>query len=417
MTGPRGRTAILARVAVCIGLSIPALVRGQEPDPPAADSLPPEPPVTGPLLPGIGPDSAGGGFPWIVELPGWRGFSIEHYNRVDGLTPSWGIALDPIEPTRHPTLAGRLSAATTHSRLYWHASLHQRLPLPGAVVLRLDHFHRTATFDDWKISIRENDFATFVSASDLLDWWREKGYAVGLDVESSDGRLGGGLAYFDASQRSEPNRSPFALFGDEYRENPAADEGDLHSLSATFRLDTRDVQSPLLPSPGWWLTAETELAGGVLGGELDFRRAAIDLRRFTRIGTDAWWDWRVVWMGPLDGDPLPAQRHFTLGGPGSLRGFRAASFVDSEGIQASTETRLPLPVGERIALLFLSWHWVAFADVGTVGDYEDWHANVGTGISGINLFSYVELLVAQRVTDLDQETSGPRFVVRFRRGL
>ena len=122
-------------------------------------------------------------------------------------------------------------------------------------------------------------------------------------------------------------------------------------------------------------------------------------------------------MGPLDGDSLPAQRRFSLGGPGSLRGFRAASFVDSQGIQATTETRLPLPVGKRIALLFLSWHWVAFADVGSVGDYERWHADVGTGISGINLFSYVELLLAQRVTDTDQEGSGPRFVVRFRRDL
>jgi hemolysin activation/secretion protein len=122
-------------------------------------------------------------------------------------------------------------------------------------------------------------------------------------------------------------------------------------------------------------------------------------------------------MGPFDGDSLPVQRHVMLGGPGSLRGFRGGSFVDSQGAQASTEIRLPLPVGRRIALLFLSWHWVAFADAGAVGDYEEWHANVGTGISGINLLSYVELLLAQRITDLDEDGSGPRFVVRFRRDL
>lgn len=91
--------------------------------------------------------------------------------------------------------------------------------------------------------------------------------------------------------------------------------------------------------------------------------------------------------------------------------------MDSQGAQLSTEIRLPLPVGRRIALLFLSWHWVAFADAGALGDYEEWHADVGTGISGINLLSYVELLLAQRITDRDEERSGPRFVVRFRRDL
>ena len=242
-------------------------------------------------------------------------------------------------------------------------------------------------------------------------------YALAFEAETPDGRWGGALAYLDASQHAQRDRSPFALFGANYRDNPPAVEGDLHSLSAQFQVDTRDIQSPLLPSPGWWLRADAELAGGVLGGELDFRRAAIELNRFSRFGEDVWWNTRAVWMGPLDGDSLPVQRHVMLGGPGSLRGFRGGSFVDSQGGQISSEVRLPLPVGRRIALLFLSWHWVAFADAGALGDYEEWHANVGTGISGVNLLSFVELFVAQRITDLDEDGSGPRFVVRFRRDL
>lgn len=406
---------IVLLAGVFLGLATAAPSGAQEPLPAPGDTMPPDT-LEAPFLPGVARAQTGG-LPWLLELPGWHGFSIEHYNRVDGLTPSWGFGLEPVEPTERPSLAGRIAAATTHSRLYWHASIGQRLPLPGAIHARIEHFHRSATFDDWKISIRENDVATFAFASDLLDWWREKGYAVGFDAETPDGRLGGALSYLDASQRAQPDRSPFALFGANYRDNPPATEGDLHSLTATVRLDTRDVQSPLLPSPGWWLHADAELAGGVLGGELDFRRAAVDLRRFTRFGDDSWWDTRVVWMGPLDGDSLPVQRHVMLGGPGSLRGFRGGSFVDSQGGQASTEIRLPLPVGRRIALLFLSWHWVAFADAGAVGDYEEWHADVGTGISGINLLSYVELFLAQRITDLDEDGSGPRFVVRFRRDL
>lgn len=423
--------AFVALGIACLGLSTPSPSAAQEPRPVPGDTvvavdslaapdslaeLAPGDTLGGPFLPGITPaDEAR--FPWLLELPGWHGLSIEHYNRVDGLTPAWGFGLEPVEPTLHPTLAARIAGATTRSRLYWNATIRQRLPLPGAIYARFEHFHRSTTFDDWKVSIRENDVATFAFASDLLDWWRERGYALGIDAETSGGRLGGALTYLDATQHAEPNRSPFALFGANYRDNPPATEGDLHSLSATLRVDTRDVQSPLLPSPGWWLRADAELAGGILGGELDFRRAAVELRRFTRLGDDAWWDSRVVWMGPLDGDSLPAQRHVMFGGPGSLRGFRGGSFVDSQGAQLSTEIRLPLPVGRRIALLFLSWHWVAFADAGALGDYEEWHADVGTGISGINLLSYVELLLAQRITDRDEERSGPRFVVRFRRDL
>ena len=428
MTGSPGPRRLAAAVAALLALAAPATARGQDPTP-LPDTLAPTdsvaapdsvafPPALGPLedplLAGI--DSARTStLPWLIEFPGWHGFGIEHYNRVDGLTPSWGMRFEPVEPERRPEIEARLSAATTHAQLYWNGAIRQRIPAPGALHARFEIFHRSATFDDWKISVRENDVATFVSASDMLDWWREKGWSAGLDAETPGGRLGGALTFTDASHRSLRDRSPFALFGRTYRDNPPIEEGDFRSLWATLRVDTRDVQSPLLPSPGWWLRADAEVAG--LGGDVDFRRAAIDLRRFTHLGGDRWWEWRAVWMGRLTGNPLPPQRHFMIGGPGSLRGFRGGSFVGSRGVQASTDVRLPLPVGRRVALLFLSWHWVAFADAGAVDDYGEWHADVGTGISGLTLLSMLEVFVAQRVTDLDEERSGPRFVVRFRRDL
>ena len=355
--------------------------------------------------------------PWLVNLDGFYGFSVAHYNRVDGLTPAWGFSLESTEPAKRPSLGAEIAAATTHQRIYGSAWAVQRLPTPGAIHLRLEIFRRAATFDDWKISVRENDVATFVAGSDLLDWWREAGYLVSLDAETPDGRYGGNLALLDASQRSERNRHPFALFaGDEdFRENPPVAEGTLRSLTLGLRFDTRDVQSPLLPAAGWSLAAGLERAGGALGGDVRFSRAQVDLRRYTRLGRDAWWDARVVWMGPLTDSGVPPQRKVSLGGPGSLRGFRAASFVGSEGVQAATELRFPLPVTEEIALLFLSWHAVGFVDVGAVSDYEEWHADVGVGVSGINIFSYLGFFMAQRVTDLEDPDNGPSFIVRLRR--
>ena len=378
----------------------------------APESLPPAPPL--PLAEEV--EEEGG--PWLIDLHGIYGITIARYSRIDGLVPAWGLHLDPTDPTRIPALGGSYGRATTHSRGYWSAWIEQRLPLPGDVRLRYKHFQRAGTYDDWRITRRENDLATFLTGSDLVDWWREKGFVIELAGETIDGRLSASLMYLDASQHSQPNRSPFVLFGgdEDFRDNPPVEEGDLHSLGLAARLDTRDVQSPLLPAPGWRVSAEVEKGGDpVLGGELDFARGRMDVRRYNRLFTDVWWDWRLVWMGPIGDDPLPTQRKASLGGPGSLRGFPGARFVGEEALQISTEARFPLPVMRPIDVLFLNWHLVGLADAGIVDDYDDWHADVGAGVSGINLFSYVGLFVAQRVTDTDERDAGPRFLIRLRR--
>lgn len=353
--------------------------------------------------------------PWLVDLAGFYGLTIERYNRTTGLVPAWGLTLESTAPARRPSLGGWIGTPTTGHRAYWTGWVEQRLPIPGTVTLRLEHVHHTATFDDWKVTQRENDLSTLLAGRDHLDWWRERGWRLTLAAETEAGRFGGGVSFVDADQRSVRNHSPWTLFGEDFRSNPEVAEGVLHGLLVSGRIDTRDVQSPLLPSPGWRLDVEWERAGGVLGGDVTFTRGSADLRRYIRLGRDAWWDGRIFWTGALTGRGVPPQRSVSLGGPGSLRGFPAASFVGDEGVQASTELRLPLPVHRRIAFLFIQWHWVGFVDVGAVDDYDAWHADVGTGVSGINLFSYLGLFVAQRVTDLDARDSGPRFVVRLRR--
>ena len=383
----------------------------------------PEPPP--PVLPGVeegGPalpeaEGAGPAFPWLVDLHGIYGVTAAGYNRIDGLIPAWGLDLEPVDPARVPALGARYGRSTTQTRAHWNAWIEQRLPLPGEIRLRFEHFQRTATFDDWRITERENDLASFLAGSDLMDWWREKGFQVKLLGETIDARLAGSVALLDASHHSERDRSPFVLFGgdEDFRDNPPIEAGDLRSVTVGGRLDTRDVQSPLLPTPGWRVAVEVEGAGGPLGADVDFVRGLVDLRRYTRLGSDVWWDARLVWMGPLDGDGVPPQRKASLGGPGSLRGFPSARFVGDEALQLSTEARFPLPLFRPVDALFLSWHLVGFADAAAVDDYGDWHADLGAGISGINLFSYVGFFVAQRVTDTSEADDGPRFLIRLRR--
>jgi hypothetical protein len=412
------RAALLATAALLAAGGVFA----QEPERLPADSIP-LPPAAAPDTTEPGPDletdfeEPG---TWIFETSGFRGFTLDHYNRVDGAAPAWGFAFEPVDPSRRPTLAAMVAVATTHERVQWSVSARQRLPLPGALVLRFEHFHRAATFDGWKISSRENDVTSVVAASDRLDWWREKGLEIALDAESPGGLVGGTLAFTRSDQHAEPNRSPFALFGDDedWRDNPPIEEGRLRAVRMEGWLDTRDVQSPLLPAPGWSVRGTWELTGGALGGDLAFSRASLDVRRYTRLARDAWWDSRLVWMGPLGEDDLPPQREVKLGGPGSLRGFRPASLVGDAGVQAQTELRLPLPVTDRIAIVFLYWYVVGFLDAGAVaidGEWSDLRADVGAGISGVNIFSYIGFFAARPVTSVEGDDDGVKFIVRLRR--
>ncbi|MGH7543773.1 MAG: BamA/TamA family outer membrane protein [Gemmatimonadota bacterium] len=425
------RRILLPRLLVVGALALAAAppdARAQERRPsepiPVGGIVEPEP-APPPAVPGVEEgepalpeaEDAGPRIPWLVDLHGVYGVTLARYNRIDGLVPAWGLELEPIDPGGTPALGGRYGRATTHSRALWNAWIEQRLPLPGEIRVRFEHFQRTATFDDWRVTERENDLATFLTGSDLMDWWREKGFRVELLGETVDARLAGRVTLLDASQRSELDRSPFVLFGgdEDFRGNPAIEDGDLRSVTLAGRFDTRDVQSPLLPAPGWRVELEVEGAGGPLGADVDFIRGLVDLRRYTRLVADVWWDTRVVWMGPLDSDGVPPQRKASLGGPGSLRGFPAARFIGEEALQVSTEARFPLPLFRPLDALFLSWHLVGFGDAAAVDDYDRWHADLGAGVSGINLFSYVGFFVAQRVTDTGEPDDGPRLLVRLRR--
>lgn len=353
---------------------------------------------------------------WLPTLDGVRGISFLRYNRTDGLIPTWGLRLEATDPSTTPTIAAQGGVATTHRQVYWNVSIDQRLPFVWPTRLLVGHFKRPASFDTWRAPARENDITTFVAAADRLDWWRERGIDAGLDMESPSGRYGFRASFLAATQRSMSNRSPFSVFsGDDFRDNPGVEEGDLRSLTLRFRYDGRDVQSPLLSVPGWIVAAEWERAGGLFGGDVPFVRGLVDVRRYNRLGRDAWIDFRLLWLGALTDRGVPSQRRVRLGGPGSLRGFPTATFQGDEALQLSTETRLPLPVNQGIALVFLNWHLVGLFDAAWMDDDEGAHANVGVGVSGINLFSYLGFFVAQRITDHELPDDGPRFIVRLRR--
>ncbi len=147
------------------------------------------------------------------------------------------------------------------------------------------------------------------------------------------------LRYADERWRSRLARDPFSVFrnGDGWRPNPDADEGKFGVFGATLRVDTRNVENR--PWSGWYVVADYERgdgertaavpppipAGGgappAVDAHVTYGRGFLDVRRYNRVSPSARVNLRLVLGGWLHGDPLPAQRRLSVGGPGTLPGY------------------------------------------------------------------------------------------------
>ena len=106
-------------------------------------------------------------------------------------------------------------------------------------------------------------------------------------------------------------------------------------LAGRARVDTRnDVNRPWA---GWYVAADYELGDGRVTafaplssdgtarardralGRRTYGRAFVDLRRYNRLTPDAQLNFRLAAGGWVHGDPLPAQRRLSVGGPGARR--------------------------------------------------------------------------------------------------
>ena len=109
---------------------------------------------------------------------------------------------------------------------------------------------------------------------------------------------------------------------DRFRPNPAIDEERYKSLRAELRWDSRDSRHS--PRRGWFVNGLGERAGGAWGGDRDFARYILDVRRYQPVSQGSRLDLRLR-LGRATGS-VPRQYHFDLGGFSSLRGYGFKEF-------------------------------------------------------------------------------------------
>jgi len=286
------------------------------------------------------------------------------YNRVEGLP----IMLGPSFVIEQPQFAASLSAVAivrtgrdweTHepdaghdARLQLRFGEDRKIGISGRV------YDVVAPTQRWQMTEPEAGLAAFLLRRDYLDYYDTHGASLGTSWYVNP-KATLTAEYAAEHWTSIDARNVFTLFRNKARwhDNPLMDEGVVHLLTFSGTFDTRNDEDD--PSAGWYLTGSYErgtsgafrraplipfphLPGPLTtpgfspATSLDYGRLFFDLRRYNRLSPRTQLDGRLVYGGWTNGDPLPLERQFSLGGPGTLPGYDYRRPVGAADVQMCT---------------------------------------------------------------------------------
>jgi hypothetical protein len=321
-----------------------------------------------------------------------RLISAKTYNRVEGLP----ILIGPSFGHRSGDLRFQLDALgifRTGDHLEWNSqtighSVKTELALGrgAGVAVGGRLFDVVDPAEQWQLSDAEVGLASFFLHRDFRDYYNRHGGSgyVRLSLNNNVS-LTGSLS--DERWSAPGALDPFTLFrnGQDWRPNPGMDEGPFHIANGTLRIDTRSDEDD--PRSGWKIVADYEhgtgrttrfgaTSPGVRDADPDgvttYGRGFLDLRRYNRLSPEGQLNVRVVAGGWLNGDELPLQRRFSLGGPGALDGYPFRRTGSGDDVrQCSNGVDIPLGVPaqcERMVLFQAEYRgdlWMSF-----LGDFD-----------------------------------------------
>lgn len=314
------------------------------------------------------------------------------YNRLEGLPINlgpqvfqnsyWGSArLDAYAVLRTETSFEGNSDDIGHN-----VNAEVKLGRRGGILLGGRLFNVIEPTENWQLTDLEAGLASFLFRRDYRDYYERRGGRVraGFFV-----RRGAEItvSYGDEHWSARTAENPFTLLRQRsgWRPNPVFDDGRLHLLNGTLRVDTRNDSDN--PWSGWFALADLEHGVGKLtapapraqplapatAGPLRYARGFVDLRRYNRVSPDAQLNFRLVAGGWLNGDPMPLQRRFSVDGPGALPGYDFRSPASSATLSCSTGSYVSGLPGQcdRMALATVEYRGDLHFDLFT--DWEDDH--------------------------------------------
>lgn len=314
---------------------------------------------------------------WNVRYPGHRdyrltdydnGYLAFDYNRVDGLF--LGVKIDRrndrfrFKPMR---LYGQVGYAFSEKDLRYQVGLDRRWGRSFRFEVGGEVHDLTGSQDTWIVGHLENAFSALLFKKDYRDYFRTRGYSFHASQNLNPYlKITGSFIQDDySSLDNEVNWSIF-LPKQDFRANPAIDEGRLTGVSLSAELDNvkylrygrRNFRRE-----GWHVVADAEK--GVPSWDSDFRYARYTLQVVRYQPLSRWENLDLrLWMGTATGD-LPAQKSFYAGGISTMRGHEYKEFNGNNVALLNVEYRISPNRFDRDRVLFLHpMNFILFMDNG-----------------------------------------------------
>ncbi len=253
-----------------------------------------------------------------------------YYNRVDGILFFLGAKYR--NDTRlHPRLrAVRGWTSAREERNYYQIDFEQPFHTQDSFSIGVSFYGETgwSREDDEAVSDVDNDLRAFIERRDYRDYFRREGITIFLRLHATP-ELTLRLEHRNDELTSLSTRqSVWSVLrhGEDWRENPplmvgiqdAAQEfeGRMKSYFGSVVYDSRDEYT----RTGWLARGFFEFAGGSLGGDYDFRKYVLDVRRYLRFSETQTLTLQASW-GIGAGTRYPSHKLFYLGGIENLRGY------------------------------------------------------------------------------------------------
>jgi hypothetical protein len=309
------------------------------------------------------------GYRWPYrEMALYRPTPALRYNRVDGFVLGLRRRPLPWDSYEHARPYGQLGYAFHSKR--WQVELGAEVRIgqrygEEKFDLKFGGSYRrlTTTNDVWKTSWLENSLAAFFFNYDFFDYFETEGWGLHVAAKFSE-FVQATVGFRSDKYRTLEQVTSWSLFGgSSFRFNPPIDEGRMQSIVFTFE-GGRLSGYHTLPK-GFVFRMETEIGKG-LGGDFAFNRFIGDVRGYVRSSSKTSVGLRL--RGGGTGSDAPAQKLFTLGGIGSVRGYPQNAFVGTRMLLGNAE----LIIGDFTVLrIFRGLQLVGFVEAGWTNQFSD----------------------------------------------